>query len=196
MGAWVGYSNFWHDYCLDNTVPEKGEDESKTSAIVDEKPTHSNQMVQNEEQQIKSNVKETLEPPTKKAKCEAGLDGVGHKSTSDDVVAADEADGKILTDNKKEAKAMENEDSSDSVSSFSSCESDKSKRANEHEKEQSGEFHKASPVVQPTIIDILKKSINELLNSLHRYYDVKWHQFGLNLGHLLFPLNKILLRMF
>lgn len=135
---------------------------------MDKMPNNTDEAI-NEEKKI-STCTTSLEPPSKKAKCEEE-ENVSKNPTN--IVVCPVKETENLAEKQKEVKILENEDSSDSVLSSSSCESEKSKLSSERSEQQSGEFCKSAQVVQPTVIDVLRKSANELLNSLQRYYDVK-----------------------
>ena len=106
------------------------------------------------------NIIETDEPPSKKTKCEVASE-----------VIDDKAEGQNVSEYEKEVASIDH--SNDSVSSPSSPESDKMGSEVEKTRQRSDEFYKSNQVLQPTIIDVLRKSCNELLNSLQRYCDSK-----------------------
>ncbi|XP_065067715.1 ubiquitin carboxyl-terminal hydrolase 34-like isoform X1 [Rhopilema esculentum] len=135
-----------------------------------------------------SNTKESkqgpiLEPPTKKQKRGDSVEVVEQKNAGD-AEYCDKNEGEnsskgedttvFKTDGGSDDDNNLNEDSSDSISSLSSSDSEKAEQMDRDSRRQSGEFSKPlQQPVQTTIIDMLRKSSNELLSSLQRYYDSK-----------------------
>ena len=124
-----------------------------------------------------------LEPPTKKQKRGDSVEVVEEKNAgnveySDKNEGGNGSKGEDTTAFKAEGGSDDdnnlNEDSSDSISSLSSSDSEKAEQMDRNSRRQSGEFSKSlQQPLQTTIIDMLRKSSNELLSSLQRYYDSK-----------------------
>lgn len=133
---------------------------------------------------------EPLEPPTKKTKvsqpdpkCNAKnhMEGESekmatvdaHEETSFEVRSLPTTDT-VNEENKEVAKMTENEESEDSsdsgsTTSSSSSENEKASGRRDSSKQQS-EFYKSTKALQPTMVDMLRRSSSELLRCLQRYY--------------------------
>ena len=132
-----------------------------------------------DEQQDATGIKESSEPPSKKAKHEIARkdSGVGNDEITSakcggrdrkDVKDADNDEHKDDDDDEHKDDDDDDDDDCESVSAPSSPESDKWRPQNEQSK-----CYPSTQVLQPSIIDILRKSSSELLTSLKRYYDIK-----------------------
>ena len=128
-------------------------------------PAHPNEILSDEEKESVDNTKSD-EPPSKKTKHEVGnVDSGDNRSDK----KAEDVVGDL-----GEVRASKNEgdedveDECDCASAPSSPESGRWTTQKENAK-----CYHSNQVLQPSVIDVMRKSSSELLTSLKRYYDTK-----------------------